>query len=67
VTESGFVSSAEILLKCSWLPSRIGEVPLVLRYDLKGGASKMNIAATIRRYLRLAAAGRSAAARGRTA
>jgi dolichol-phosphate mannosyltransferase len=67
VTESGFVSSAEILLKCSWLPSRIGEVPLVLRYDLKGGASKMNVASTIRRYLRLAAAGRGAAARGRTA
>jgi len=67
ITESGFVSSAEILLKCAWLPSRIAEVPLVLRYDLKGGASKMKVGATVRRYLRLAAAGKRAAARGRNA
>ena len=62
ITESGFVSSAEILLKCAALPSRVAEVPLVLRYDLKGGASKMDVIATIRRYLRLAAAGRRAIA-----
>jgi dolichol-phosphate mannosyltransferase len=69
ITESGFVSSAEILLKLAWLPSRVAEVPLVLRYDLKGGASKMKVGATVRRYFRLAAAGRRAAAkaRGRTA
>ncbi|MBM3307539.1 MAG: glycosyltransferase [Candidatus Eisenbacteria bacterium] len=67
ITESGFVSSAEILLKCAWLPARIGEVPLVLRYDLKGGASKMNVGATVRRYLRLAAAGKRTAARARRA
>jgi uncharacterized protein len=42
-------------------------VPLVLRYDLKGGASKMRVGATVRRYFRLAAAGRRAAARGRNA
>jgi dolichol-phosphate mannosyltransferase len=60
ITESGFVASAEVLLKLAYLPSRVAEVPLVLRYDRKGGASKMNISATIRRYLRLITAGRKA-------
>ena len=60
ITEAGFVSSAEVLLKLAYLPSRVGEVPLVLRYDLKGGASKMNITDTIKRYLRMIAAGRRA-------
>ena len=60
ITEEGFVASAELLLKLAYLPSRVGEVPLVLRYDLKGGASKMNIWQTIRRYMRLIAAGRRA-------
>ena len=60
ITETGFVSSAEVLLKLAYLPSRVAEVPLVLRYDLKGGASKMNIADTIRRYLRMITAGRKA-------
>ena len=60
ITETGFVSSAEVLLKLAYLPSRVAEVPLVLRYDLKGGASKMNITDTIRRYLRMITAGRKA-------
>jgi len=60
ITESGFVSSAEVLLKLAYLPSRVAEVPLVLRYDRKGGASKMDIGDTIRRYVRLIAAGRKA-------
>jgi dolichol-phosphate mannosyltransferase len=60
ITESGFVASAEVLLKLAYLPSRVAEVPLVLRYDRKEGASKMNISATIRRYLRLITAGRKA-------
>ena len=60
ITETGFVASAEVLLKLAYLPSRVGEVPLVLRYDLKGGASKMNIADTIKRYLRMITAGRKA-------
>lgn len=63
ITERGFVASAEILIKCARLPARVGEVPLVLRYDRKGGASKMNIADTIMRYLRLIAAGRRAMSR----
>ena len=60
ITETGFVSSAEVLLKLAYLPSRVAEVPLVLRYDLKGGASKMNITDTIKRYLRMITAGRKA-------
>jgi len=58
ITESGFVSSAEILVKMSRLPATVAEVPLVLRYDRKGGASKMNICRTITRYLSLIRAGR---------
>ena len=60
ITETGFVSSAEVLLKLAYLPSRVAEVPLVLRYDLKGGASKMNITDTIKRYLRMITVGRKA-------
>jgi len=60
ITETGFVASAEVLLRLAYLPSRVAEVPLVLRYDLKGGASKMNIADTIKRYLRMITAGRKA-------
>jgi dolichol-phosphate mannosyltransferase len=60
ITERGFVSSAEMLVKMAYLPSRVAEVPLVLRYDRKGGASKMNIGKTIARYVRLISAGRRA-------
>ncbi|MFH1690668.1 MAG: glycosyltransferase [Candidatus Eisenbacteria bacterium] len=60
ITETGFVASAEVLLRLAYLPSRVAEVPLVLRYDLKGGASKMNITDTIKRYLRMITAGRKA-------
>lgn len=65
ITEAGFVASAEILVKLAYLPSRVGEVPLVLRYDRKGGASKMDVGSTIRRYLRLIVAGRRAISRSR--
>jgi len=58
ITERGFVSSAEILVKMSRLPARVAEVPLVLRYDKKGGASKMNISKTMARYVSLIRAGR---------
>jgi len=63
VVENGFVASAEILIKLAGLPARVGEVPLVLRYDLKGGASKMRVGQTIGRYFLLMAAGRRALAR----
>ena len=65
IAEEGFVASAEILLKLGRLGARVGEVPLVLRYDLKGGASKMRVGRTIGRYLRLVTVGRRALSRRR--
>jgi dolichol-phosphate mannosyltransferase len=52
ITESSFVCMAEILVKIAYLPSRVGEVGLVLRYDMKEGESKMKYAKTIIRYLK---------------
>jgi dolichol-phosphate mannosyltransferase len=51
VTEDGFASSVEWLLRLSALSPRVEEVPLVLRYDRKPGPSKMRIIPTIRRTL----------------
>ena len=42
---------AEILIKLNHLGARVGEVPLVLRYDFKTGPSKMKFARTIWRYM----------------
>lgn len=50
VEESGFTCMAEILVKLRRLSARVGEVPLVLRYDLKSGKSKMKVLRTIWRY-----------------
>ncbi len=49
VRESGFASMAELLLNLSKLNLVIGEVPLLLRYDMKEGVSKMRIGRTIYR------------------
>jgi dolichol-phosphate mannosyltransferase len=43
----------EILLKARALRPRVAEVPLVLRYDLKEGPSKMRLLKTIRDYAHL--------------
>jgi dolichol-phosphate mannosyltransferase len=53
VTERGFACMAEILLKLHATGARMSEVPMVLRYDLKGGASKMNVPLTVWKTLRL--------------
>ena len=53
IEESGFVCMAELLIKLGSIGAKVAEVPLVLRYDLKGGASKMKISRTIRSYLGL--------------
>ncbi len=53
VEEPNFVCMAELLIKLAHIGARVGEVPLTLRYDLKGGASKLRVARTIMRYLRL--------------
>ncbi len=52
--ERGFACSVEILLKLGALRAKMCEVPLVLRYDLKGTPSKMNVADTVGRHLVLA-------------
>ncbi|MCP5463024.1 MAG: glycosyltransferase [bacterium] len=51
IREDGFTCMAELLVKLYPLAKRATEVPLVLRYDLKGGASKMRILRTVWRYL----------------
>jgi dolichol-phosphate mannosyltransferase len=53
VEEPNFVCMVEILVKLARIGARIGEVPLVLRYDLKTGASKMKIGRTVMRYIGL--------------
>lgn len=53
VEERGFTCMAEILIKMRLLTARISEVPLVLRYDLKSGQSKMKVMRTILRYFTL--------------
>ncbi|NDJ35030.1 MAG: glycosyltransferase family 2 protein [Chloroflexi bacterium] len=55
ITEEGFACMVEILLQVSRLPeTRFGEVPLVLRYDLKPTETKMRVTRTIADTLRLA-------------
>ncbi len=51
VEEKNFVCMAEILIKLANIGAKVGEVPLRLRYDLKGGASKMKVMQTVFRYL----------------
>ena len=48
--ENGFACMLELLLNLRVVGARVAEVPLVLRYDLKAGASKMRIMRTIWRY-----------------
>ena len=49
--ENGFSCMFELLLNLRALQARVTEVPLVLRYDLKEGASKMRIMRTMWRYV----------------
>ena len=51
--EWGFICTAELLWKLSLFGARCEEVPFVLRYDLKAGASKMRAGQTIFGYLLL--------------
>jgi dolichol-phosphate mannosyltransferase len=45
--QDGFQCMVDILLKLRRRPLIFGEVPLILRYDLKEGASKMDVSRTI--------------------
>jgi dolichol-phosphate mannosyltransferase len=51
VRENGFSCMLEIVLNLRRIKARGSEVPLVLRYDLKEGASKMRILRTMWRYV----------------
>jgi dolichol-phosphate mannosyltransferase len=54
VEEAGFTCMAEVLLKLGRGGARVDEFPLILRYDLKEGASKMKVMRTISRYFAMA-------------
>lgn len=53
ISEVGFTSMAEILIKLHFAGATCYEVPLMLRYDLKGSPSKMKVLKTILRYFTL--------------
>jgi len=53
VDQQGFQSMVDVLLKLRGRGLVFAEVPLVLRYDAKSGASKMKVAGTIGRTLLL--------------
>ena len=53
VEEQGFACMVELLLKLRHCRPVVVEVPLVLRYDRKQGASKLRLRRTILQYLRL--------------
>jgi dolichol-phosphate mannosyltransferase len=47
IDQSGFTCMIDILLKMRKYPLIIGEVPLILRYDMKHSTSKMNVKKTV--------------------
>ena len=51
ISEPGFSCMVDLLLKVSRYDPIITEVPLILRYDLKAGPSKMDVGKTIRQTL----------------
>ena len=53
VDQDGFQCMVDVLLKLRRMPVIFGEVPLVLRYDFKKGASKMPLLRTACQTLRL--------------
>ena len=55
VSQAGFQCMVDILLKLRRLDAIVREVPLILRYDFKQGASKMKVARTIVQSLALIA------------
>ena len=53
ISEKGFSCMVDILLKLRRLDPICAEVPMILRYDLKKGKSKMDIGKTIVETLKL--------------
>lgn len=54
IEEKGFACMVELLLKLRYWNPKIEEIPLVLRYDRKLGASKLKLSRTLMQYLKLA-------------
>ena len=53
INEPGFSCQVDILLKLRKMRVIMNEVPLILRYDQKEGASKMNVTSTMIDTLKL--------------
>jgi dolichol-phosphate mannosyltransferase len=53
IEEQGFACMVELLLKLRHCNPRVAEVPLVLQYDRKLGASKLRLGRTLRQYFKL--------------
>jgi dolichol-phosphate mannosyltransferase len=51
IEAKGFAAMAEMLIKFRQIPLFLTEVPMIIRYDLKGRASKMRVMATIREHV----------------
>ena len=52
IREPGFACMVELLLKLNRIGARMCEIPLALRYDLKQGASKMDVGGNTLRLLK---------------
>lgn len=50
IEQKGFACMVEILIKCSKLPVKIEEVPMILRWENRRGKSKMKIDKTVIGY-----------------
>jgi dolichol-phosphate mannosyltransferase len=48
---NGFAAMAEMVIKFRQIPLFLTEVPMIIRYDLKGRASKMKVMATIKEHV----------------
>jgi dolichol-phosphate mannosyltransferase len=53
ITQKGFGCMVEVLLKVASQSATMNEVPMILRYDLKQGESKMNVKKTTSQTLKL--------------
>ncbi len=53
ITQKGFGCMVEVLLKVASQSATMNEVPMILRYDLKQGESKMNVSKTMKQTLKL--------------
>jgi dolichol-phosphate mannosyltransferase len=53
ITQKGFGCMVEVLLKVAGQSATMNELPMILRYDLKQGESKMNVNKTMRQTLKL--------------